>query len=94
MSRKTLRQDESGQAVVEYILLLALVVSTFSLINAGFKRFDVGGKLLRPVKGSFAATYQYGHPEAKGGDSFEFHPRKPPGSGKENFRLFINPAER
>ena len=91
---KSRLQDQSGQGTFEFVLLFAFIGMVFLTINTGLKRAGVAEKLLAPIKGRYAATYQFGHPEAKSKDTggVEHHPRAAPGSGKENFRLFINPA--
>jgi hypothetical protein len=55
--------DESGQAVVEYVLLLGIVVSIFLVVMRGLGRMGVAEKLMGPLNGSFAATYRFGHPQ-------------------------------
>ena len=92
MKQKKFRSNESGQALTEYVLLLALVVGFFITISKGLALIHASDMILRPVKEEYARSYRYGHPKAKGFDDGgpEFHPRAETGS-KNNFRIFINP---
>ncbi len=79
--------SESGQAVLEYVLLLTLVVSIFGVISSALGKFDFAGKLLGPLSGDFAHAYRYGHPKALGFD--DGGPKKHPrANGGDNFRIF------
>jgi hypothetical protein len=88
-------KEEEGQAVTEYILMMASIVSLYLLLTAGLVRIGLAKKLMRPLTEQFAATYQYGHPKAKGYDNGgpEFHPRAVSSSGQNNFRIFFNPRQ-
>ena len=85
-------QNESGQAVIEYVLLIAVVVTAFVLVMQWVTDIGLAQKLTKPITGTFAATYRYGHPKAKGFEDGapENHPRAV--GGENNFRIFINPA--
>jgi Flp pilus assembly pilin Flp len=85
------RENESGQAVVEYILLLAVVASVYILMGKALASSGLGNLLMTPITGDFARTYQYGRHDALGFDDGgpKNHPRARGGDG--NFRLFINP---
>lgn len=91
-----LRQDQRGQATVEYILLLSTLVAFFVVVRAGLERMQITDRLMAPIEQDFARTYRYGHPKAKGypdGEPYneggpEHHPRIWGGS---NFRVFLNP---
>lgn len=92
MAQQNLLRDRSGQAMTEYVVLLAVLVSVFVGVHQLLKQSGFGAKLLDPVREDFAATYQYGHPQARfNGQDFDgakLHPRiTSPG----NFRIFINP---
>jgi hypothetical protein len=83
-----LTDSQSGQAITEYILLLAIVATSFILLSLGIGRMGVAQKLTQALVGPFAATYRYGHPKAKGFDDGgpSMHPMA---SGGNNFRIFI-----
>lgn len=97
LKKTGIARDQSGQAVIEYILLLSVIVSFVMIFRKGIERFDLANKLARPVVSSFAAAYQFGHPKAKGFDSNggpAFHPRAPSTQGEGNYRLFIYSGSR
>lgn len=80
-------KSQSGQAVLEYILLLTVVVSLFGVIASTLGKVDIGGKLLGPLSGDFAHAYRYGHPKALGYD--DGGPKKHPRAiGGDSFRIF------
>jgi hypothetical protein len=83
--------SQAGQALTEYVLLLALIGLAYLLVVRGFRNFRVADRLLDPVRNRYAAIYRFGSPLAKppeeGG---AFHPRIPQGN---SIRLFINPRE-
>src|SRR4051794_33120519 len=83
---------EQGQAVTEYILLIAIIVSFYMMVTAGLSKMDLANKLMLSITGPFAAAYRYGHPKAKGYDNGgpSYHPRAE--GGENNFRLFFNPG--
>ncbi len=92
MARPTLARDESGQAVTEYVLLLAITLVFFLALSRGLALFKVEEKIMRPISQSYARAYRYGHPEALGYD--DGGPKKHPRAiapGTESFRIFINP---
>ncbi|MBI2712238.1 MAG: hypothetical protein HYX41_05175 [Bdellovibrio sp.] len=85
------RKGESGQAVVEYILLTAIVVTFFMTLTKGLGKMGLGKLLTKPLKTTFAMAYKYGDTRAKGFDegSPRYHPRVVGGEG--NLRIFILP---
>ena len=85
-------KNDSGQAVTEYILLLAVVTGLFLLMFKLLPTLGIMKKLATPITGSYAKAYQYGHTRAKGYDDGgpENHPRAT-GGGTNNFRIFLNP---
>ena len=87
LSQSPLRQNH-GQAVTEYILLLAVIATAFGLLSAGINKMGIADKMTNMLLGPFAATYRYGHPKAKGYDDGgpSMHPMA---SGGNNFRIFI-----
>jgi hypothetical protein len=87
----------SGQAVVEYILLIAVLVLVFSSAMKRLEDSNVMVNLQKPFTSQFKYTYRYGHPEARGQD--DGGPVNIPqySSGEENdhnFRIFINPSKK
>ena len=90
-SARSESNGESGQAVLEYILLMTVVVSAYLIVARGIARAGVAEKLMRPLSQNFAYTYKYGHPKARGYDEGEpqMHVRIYDGSHR-NFRIFIN----
>lgn len=91
-----LGNDQSGQAVIEYVLMLAIALTAFLVVARGLSVLKVEERLMRPLSQSYAKTYQYGHPEASGyGD--EDGPKRHPRAvvpGSDNFRIFINSGAR
>ena len=85
-----LKLNESGQAATEYILILTIIVSFYMGLMTVVDKVNLAERLSGPIVGSYAATYKYGNPKAKGFDEGtpENHPRAVIG-GK--VRLFINP---
>jgi len=82
----------SGQAIVEYVLLMAIVVYFFSIVIGGLKNMEFSNMMVNPVKKEFASAYCYGHPKAIGFDENGgpyMHPRAPGAT-----RMFINPGTR
>ncbi len=91
-----LKGNQSGQAMVEYILLLLVVVGGFLVLSKGMERMGVTQVLTTPITQNFAMAYKYGHPKAKGFDEGtpENHPRISGAGGGNNFRMFINPRNK
>jgi hypothetical protein len=85
-----LRKNQDGQAVVEYILLLATIVAIYATIISWASSFGLMQKMITPISKDFAKTYQFGDPKA---DGFDGEPKRHPRIyGCEGcFRLFINP---
>ena len=88
---KGVQNRSSGQAVTEYILLLAVLISIFSLILNLLGKTDVIANLKKPLEKDFAFTYRYGHPQARGqndgGPKYIPQQHDP----DQNFRIFVNP---
>jgi hypothetical protein len=87
----------SGQAVVEYILLIAVVVLVFSSAMKRLSDSNLMVNLQKPFTSQFKYTYRYGHPEARGQD--DGGPVNIPqySNGQENdhnFRIFLNPTKK
>lgn len=85
--------SESGQAVIEYILLLSMVVAIFIAVSQGLTRAGLTKLLMTPLTGNFSRAYQYGHPEALGYE--DGGPKNHPWaeSGENSFRFFLNPRD-
>ena len=84
-------KNQNGQAVTEYILLLAILVSLFTLIMNTLMQSSVLDMLKAPLEKGYKYTYQYGHPDARGQDNGgpKYIPQQHDLS--QNFRIFINP---
>ena len=85
------RKTQSGQAVLEYILLLAIIVFLYSLVLNSLSGSNGFENMKKPLTKDFKYTYQYGHPEARGQEDGgpKFIPQHH--DGAQNFRIFINP---
>ena len=87
---------QSGQALTEYIILLAILVSLFSSMMALLSKSTGFANLKKTFTEQYVRAYRYGHPEARGQD--DGGPVNiPQVSSKENqeqnFRIFINPSK-
>jgi hypothetical protein len=91
MGDLVIRRDE-GQATIEYILVLSVVVMFAFAVMQGLRRIRLAEKMTAPITKDFAMTYKYGHPKASGPDEgdWKYHPRMP--AGGNNFRIFMNPG--
>jgi hypothetical protein len=86
-----LASNERGQAVIEYILLLSVVVFSYVSIVNWMNRFGLMQKMTGAVTQGFASTYRYGDAKAKGFDDGD-PKRHPLIHGCEGcFRIFISP---
>lgn len=86
-------RGESGQAMLEYILLLAIVAGFVVIVFRGLDEIALQDSILEPLQKQYAHVYQFGHEKAKGfGESGGpiMHPRIPPSAADGNFRIFIN----
>jgi len=81
--------QRSGQAITEYVLLLAIIVSLYTMLLKGLSSMNVVNNLKKPLETQFKYTYQYGHPEARGPS--DGGPKYIPQKSDDNFRIFINP---
>jgi len=82
---------ESGQAVVEYILLLAIVVGIYSLLLNTLSQSNAINAMKKPFTQDFTYTYRYGNAKARG--QTDGGPLNIPQEhdAEKNFRIFINP---
>jgi hypothetical protein len=91
------KMNSSGQALLEYVMLLVIVIAMFITFSKKLSESNVLARIQRPFKEDFARTYRYGHPQARGHDDggpvnipqYSGAPDDDP-DGK-NFRIFINP---
>lgn len=80
---------ESGQAITEYILLMAIVASAFLFMTAIFRQQKVADALSKPIQSDYVNAYRFGHPKAEEADgTFKKHPRL--GDNGKNGRIFIS----
>jgi hypothetical protein len=88
--RPSKSDPRSGQAVIEYVLLLSIIVSLYAFIMDYLRSSSLLDNLKKPLTGSYKYTYRYGHPEARGQDDGgpKLIPQQHDG---QNFRIFINP---
>lgn len=84
---------ESGQGVLEYVLLLMIVFSIFTMLWKAVGQMNLAETLLKPLKVEYANAFTYG--DIKGGapqsSATKTYPIYPVGGGN---RVFINPASR
>jgi hypothetical protein len=80
----------SGQAITEYILLLAMLVSLYSLLLRLLSDTKMVDRLKSKLEKDYQYTYRYGHPEARGPDDGGVK-NIPQHRSDDNFRIFINP---
>ncbi|MBU6155017.1 MAG: hypothetical protein KGP28_12000 [Bdellovibrionales bacterium] len=88
--------NRSGQAIAEYVMLLAIVVLIYSALLKSLGGSGSFQALRKPFVEQLKYTYRYGHPDARGQE--DGGPRLIPqysdlGGGTENFRIFINPSK-
>jgi len=85
--------NRSGQALAEYIILLAIVVLLYTAVIKSFGSGPAFDGLRKPFVETYAKTYRYGHPDARGQD--DGGPKLiPQHHDPENFRIFINPTKK
>ncbi len=83
------RHAQSGQGVLEYILMMFTVVFFFMLIVTGLARMDITRKFMAPIKERFSAAYRFGDPKAKIGSGGAGLPEQ--GHIRFNQHLFFDP---
>jgi hypothetical protein len=81
---------KSGQAITEYILLLGILVSLYSLFLRLLSDTKIADRIKSRLEKDYQYTYRYGHPEARGPDDggVKNIPQHDP---IDDFRIFINP---
>jgi hypothetical protein len=87
------KQKESGQAVTEYVLLLAIIVSLYTMILGKISDSSAFADLKKPLEKDYVYTYRYGHPQARGQEDGgpKYIPQYNKQGDSQNFRIFINP---
>ncbi len=81
--------NQSGQALLEYVIMLLIVVSSYLFVVRGLMDAGITRLFVAPLKGEYGKAYQFGHPKGEfDGSSGKNHPRFN-GSGDNNFRLFL-----
>lgn len=88
-----------GQAISEYILLMAILFGLFLTTLNALDRVGFPELLAKNLLAPYSAAYQYGHPLARGPDNGgpTYIPncdgtRVPSCNGDGNFRIFLNPS--
>lgn len=87
--------SNSGQSLMEYILLLAIVTGFLVFAVKALNQKDLSGKFSSIISEKYKRTYQFGHPDVKDfgeRDGPYYHARFSEGS--QNFRIFINPKSK
>ena len=89
-----LPNGQKGQATIEYVLLIALVVALFGVVLQFLEDTDLANKIKDEATEDVRTAYKYGHPKARGYDEGQpkQHPRitAPAGVAADNFRMFLN----
>lgn len=88
--------NQSGQATVEYILILSVVVAIFVTLRGALGDLDLAGGIAGPIQTELRRAYQYGDADTIGPDERNGpvnHIRATVPAGK-NFRIFMNPGPR
>jgi hypothetical protein len=83
-------ESKSGQALLEYVLLLAIVVGLYGAVLNQLTQSSVMTTLKKPFTTDYKYTYQYGHKDARGqegGGPIDI----PQQHDAQYFRIFINP---
>jgi len=84
-------QNKKGQATVELVLLMVVVILLYTMISKElFEKQKLGDKLATPLQNQYPKVYRNGLPYARGlddpGGAF-YHPRV---NEQNNFRIFIH----
>ena len=86
-------KSNSGQAVLEYILLLSIVISLFALMSKSLGNMNLVTNLTASFKKTYVYVYRYGNKDARGQDAGGpiNIPQYNKADDTHNFRIFINP---
>jgi hypothetical protein len=81
---------DSGQAVLEYVLLLAIIVALYGAVINLLTQSRVFESVKAPFVKEYVYIYQFGHKDARGADGGPIYiPQHH--DPEQNFRIFINP---
>lgn len=82
-----MKKSQSGQTVVEYVLLIVIMISLTTLLVRYLP--PTFARLEKLVKDKYLASYRYGDPLTRGWDEGgpTLHPRAYEAGGR-NFRIF------
>ena len=83
-------KSQSGQAVIEYVLLVSIVVSFYVIMSVAMNKLKLADKILAAMSGPYKSAYQFGDVEAKVEDGQ--YTRHPMINGNGGSRIFVNPA--
>ena len=91
MKKKSRKQQQAGQAILEYVLVTTVVLAALLAVTVKLKQSDYFFKnITQPIVGYLAYSYKYADPVAQGWD--EGTPSKHIQISKPNdgqtFRLF------
>jgi hypothetical protein len=87
------RMNRSGQAIAEYVILLAIVVLVYTALLKSLGGSSSFAAFKRPFVEQYKYTYRYGHPDARGQDDGGDPALIPQYHDPESFRIFINPSK-
>ena len=83
--------NQSGQALVEYILLIAIVIGVYSAVLNTLGKSSGFELMKKPFTREYRYTYQYGNAKARGQDNGGPTYLPQHHDPQNNFRIFINP---
>lgn len=81
-------KSERGQAILEYVLLLSIVVFMFGFAIRTMRERDWFQNLVKPLTKIYPDNYQYGYYNPNSPNE-KFVPQDPDSS---KFRVFVNPS--
>lgn len=84
-----IRSQQSGQATIEYLLVLGVVAALALGLTVLIRETQMGTYFTQAIKDGYRRAYQYGNPKTVGYE--EGGPEKHARATSEgNFRIFIN----
>ena len=88
-----MQKGQKGQAITEYIVMVAAVVSFYFVVTAGLKELNVIEVLFQPINKGYKQAYQFGDPNAQGFESRTGQPSNHPAYDVgQNGKFFANPS--